>query len=174
MRPNKIGENMLDDLRKKTEDLVSTVYALGVASRSIEEVELAEIEPELAGELDAVDARMQTISQQITELSGDKAASKPAAEIASKIDKIIDETDALDSQILAIPRPRNRIGRPKYYERLRIIIAKIEQMTQQIATVQERLSAAGRLPFDEGEFGDDRPPRDVIDDEFDETRPIDQ
>lgn len=154
---------MLEDLRKKTEDLVITVYKLGVASKTIEEVRLEEIEPALAQELGEVDTRIAAISQEIDQLAAGKAPETVTPDIMSKVHKIIDDTDALDSQIMAIPRPRNRIGRPKYYERIRFIIAKIEQMTEKIAGLQERLNVPPQQPDAEDEL-DDKRPQDGFDD----------
>ncbi|MCA9743487.1 MAG: hypothetical protein H6695_01395 [Deferribacteres bacterium] len=159
---------MLEDLRKKTEDLVISVYKLGVASTSIEDVKLEDIEPELAQKLNDVDTRIYAISQEIEQLSTNKTSADTAVTIVSKVNKIIDETDSLDSQIMAIPRPRNRIGRPKYYERIRFIIAKIEQITKKIAALHETI---GNMPPVDDEMIDEKQPQTGPGDTFDEIIP---
>ncbi|MFQ5629084.1 MAG: hypothetical protein ACE5I1_10015 [bacterium] len=123
---------MLEDLRKKSEELVIKVHKLAVASDSIEEVELAEVEPQLAEELDAIGTKLTEMTGDVELLDPVSVDAADKTEFVKKINQIINDTDILDSLILAMPRPKSRVGRPKYYERIRELIGTIAGIIDKI------------------------------------------
>jgi SMC interacting uncharacterized protein involved in chromosome segregation len=129
---------MIEDLRKKTEELVINVYKLAVASNSIEDVALEEAEPKLARELHAVELKIDDLLTEVNELELELSSPTDEAEFIRKLNKIIDDTDALDSQILAMPRPKNRVGRPKFYERIRVMNFKVSRVTENIIKLRQK------------------------------------
>lgn len=127
---------MIEDLKKKAEELVINVYQLAVASNSIEDVDLEEVEPELATELIAVESKIDDLLIEVDELQIELSSQTDKTEFIRKLNKFIDDTDALDSHILAMPRPKNRIGRPKFYERIRVLNSRITQINEKIVMIK--------------------------------------
>lgn len=127
---------MLNDLKRKTSTLLSRVYQLAAECRAIEVTELETSEPNLAEELDLLDKKIDALQAEINEVSnireGGHSGTSSQADVIRLINKIIDEAELIDSLILAMPRPKSKVGKPKYYERIGAISAKIDCIVQEV------------------------------------------
>jgi len=123
---------MYEDLRTKTEELVINVYKLAIASDSVTDVNFADVEPDLAKELNDVAAMANGLLTMVNQLGPAPLNGTDKVEYVKKINKIIDDTDVLDSRILAMPRPKSRVGRPKYYEGIHALVQAIDNIIAKI------------------------------------------
>ena len=136
---------MLEELKQKTGILLSRVYDLAAASEAIEVTDLETVEPRLAEELGLLDEKIDVLGQQIRTLLDDvNATGVPSngderSDFILKLNKIIDDAELIDAQILAIPRPKSKVGKPKYYERIAVMTQKIETAIQQISQLKSSI-----------------------------------
>jgi hypothetical protein len=138
---------MIEDLKKKTADLVINVFDLAVASNSIEDVRLEELDPEAATALTALEKEVDGVSEQVKEIEDEfeiitaSLVSQNQVDMTDfmrKVNTLIDDTHAFDAQILAMPRPKNRLSKPKYFRRIRRVNMTVDGIVERIAQLKSQ------------------------------------